>query len=110
VHFGLPRRLDARNAAGEAIVRQRVKAVAGRAIAVTGDTLVLRITRWQGTDFWNYERQPLVARLVTSDACTEVGTRRHSARRTGAAFAAAPLIAYVVLYILCHSGEHPCLH
>lgn len=110
VHFATPRRLDARNAAGESVVRHSVTAVAGRTLEVRGDTVVLRISRWVGLGFWNRETQPLVTTLVASDACTDLGTRRYSRGRTTAAILGPPVIAWIVLYIACNSGRYPCLH
>jgi hypothetical protein len=95
---------------GERVVRRNVTRVGGRALDVRGDTVVLQVSRWQSTGFWAREWPPLVATVVASDACTDVGTRRYSPGRTAAAILAPPVIAYVLFFIVCSSAPVPCFY
>jgi hypothetical protein len=106
VYFATPQRIVARQAGAE-VVRRNVTRLAGRALEVRGDTLVLEIRRWEASGSWMQESPPLIAALPASDASTIIGTRRISGWRTAAVILGPPVIAFTLLFILC--SIDPCL-
>lgn len=79
----------------------------GRPLAVRADSLVVEVERWTSRNRWGEEKAPFVVVIDATDACVELGNRRFSPARTVAMVLATPVIAWVVLFIICQYD--PCI-
>jgi hypothetical protein len=106
LHFATPIELVGQRQDGERVVRKQVRWVAGRPLGVRNDSLVLEVERWSGIDRWQRESRPFIAVIRTADSCTDVGTRHFSGGRTTAFILSVPVVAWVLLWILCDRRLH----
>jgi hypothetical protein len=107
VRFATPTQLVGQTASGDRVVRERVRWIVGRPLMLRNDSLVLRVERWGNPDNWWWESPPFVSVLATTDSGITFGTRRASGRRIATFVLAAPFAAYILLWIMCESGQCP---